>query len=77
MRSHSKVADLAEKPAATRMERVLRTFFWRGAFFISLHNDGRVSRAVIANLNSELVNFLTRGKDQTVEPDRYIIRGLF
>jgi DNA adenine methylase len=28
-----------------------------GAFFISLQNQGRISRAVIADLNSELVSF--------------------
>jgi DNA adenine methylase len=32
-------------------------FFGGGAFFISLYNQGRISRAVIADLNSELVNF--------------------
>jgi DNA adenine methylase len=32
-------------------------FFGGGAFFISLFNEGRISRAVIADLNSELVNF--------------------
>lgn len=32
-------------------------FFGGGAFFISLHNQGRISRAVIADLNNELVNF--------------------
>lgn len=32
-------------------------FFGGGAFFISLHNQGRISRAVIGDLNSELVNF--------------------
>ncbi|MDD1684038.1 MAG: DNA adenine methylase [Methanoregula sp.] len=32
-------------------------FFGGGAFFISLQNQGRISRAVIADLNSELVSF--------------------
>lgn len=32
-------------------------FFGGGAFFISLRNQGRISRAVIADLNSELVSF--------------------
>jgi DNA adenine methylase len=32
-------------------------FFGGGAFFVSLQNQGRISRAVIADLNSELVNF--------------------
>lgn len=32
-------------------------FFGGGAFFISLQNQGRISRAIIADLNSELVSF--------------------
>lgn len=32
-------------------------FFGGGAFFISLENQERISRAVISDLNSELVNF--------------------
>lgn len=32
-------------------------FFGGGAFFINLHNQGRISRAIVADLNSELVNF--------------------
>jgi DNA adenine methylase len=32
-------------------------FFGGGAFFISLQNPSRISRALIADLNSELVSF--------------------
>lgn len=40
-----------------RWNNFYEPFFGGGAFFISLRNQGLVTRAVIADLNSELVNF--------------------